>query len=166
MNRNVRRWSVALLTLALLFSSACGTEEAAEAPKGKKLAYANSVTVVEDPDALQKLVDEMYSKDDSGITLEYKGEAFSTDGENFSCYIANAVENKYDMYFGIYADANYTDELFLSDLLRPGTAFDSVKLSRKLEPGDHEVNVAFTQVEEDLETLHAQTFVSMTFTVS
>ena len=64
-----------------------------------KLGYAEGTTVVEDPDALQKAVDEMYAHAaEGGVTLEYKNDARSTDGENFSCYIANAAENRYDMY--------------------------------------------------------------------
>ncbi len=65
-----------------------------------------------------------------GVTLEYKNDARSEDGENFSCYIANAVENAYDMYIQIFADAELTDQLLLTGLLRPGTGHTDRKSTR------------------------------------
>lgn len=129
-----------------------------------KLTYAEGVTMVNDPNALQKAVDEMYA-DDGNITLEYQGSASSTDGETFSCYIANAVENDYDMFIAIYADVELTDQVYLSGLVRPGNAFDEIKLEHPLDQGTNRVYVAFTQVEEDLETIHGQVVVTMDFVV-
>lgn len=132
-----------------------------------KIGYAEGVTVVEDPDAFQKAVDEMYDKAaQPGVGLEYKNDAFSTDGEKFECYIANAASNQYDMYIQIFSDSELTDQLFLSQLLRPGTAFDNITLEHKLDSGDHKVYVAFTQVEDDQQTIHAQVMVTMDFHVS
>lgn len=132
-----------------------------------KIAYAEGVTAVEDPDALQKAVNEMYAKAAEGtVALEYKNDAFSTDGTNFSCYIANSVDNKYDMYLQIFADQELTDQLLLTGLVRPGSAFDNITLEHALDPGTHRVYVAYTQVEEDLETIHAQVFVTMDFHVT
>ncbi len=133
----------------------------------KKIAYAEGTTVVEDPDALQKAVDEMFEKAAEGnIALEYKNDASSTDGETFQCYIANSLKNSYDMYIEIFGDEELTDHLFLSGLIRPGEAFDNIKLEKKLDPGTHRVYVALTQVEEDLATLHAQVMITMDFTVN
>ncbi len=155
-----------LATSLALTATGCKKEKETEEEK-PKIGYAEGVTVVEDPDALQKTVDEMYEKAaEGGVGLEYKNDAFSSDGEKFECYIANAAKNKYDMYIQIFADSGLTDELFLSQLLRPGTAFDNITLEHKLDPGDHRVYVAFTQVEEDLETIHAQVMVTMDFHVT
>ncbi len=165
-----KRLAALLLAVCLLLSlTACGqkTDSAGDEPATPKIAYAEGVTAVEDPDALQKAVDEMYEQArQPGVTLEYKNDARSEDGENFSCYIANAVENAYDMYIQIFADAELTDQLLLTGLLRPGTAFDSITLEHPLDPGTHRVYVAFTQVEEDLATIHAQVMVTMDFTVT
>ena len=145
---------IALLA-AVLFMRSCQAEPAkTDAPEDStpKIGYAQGVTAVEDPDALQKAVDEMYAEAaKGGITLEYKNDASSDDGENFTCYIANAVENKYDMYIQIFADIDLTDH---------------ITLDHALDPGTHEVYVAFTQVEEDLETIHSQVVVTMNFSVS
>lgn len=167
--RITRRILPLLLGLCVILScTACKSsdepEEEDNASKAPKIGYAEGVTVVEDPDALQKAVDEMYEKAaQPGIGLEYKNDAYSTDGVNFECYIANAASNSYDMYIQIFADDTLTDELYLSQLLRPGTAFDKLELNHALEKGDHRVYVAFTQIEEDLETIHAQTMVTMDF---
>ena len=132
-----------------------------------RIGYAEGVTVADDPNALQNAVDEMYAKAAEGsIALEYTNEASSEDGRNFSCYIANAAANRYDMYIDIYSDLDLTDEIYLSGLIRPGYAFRDLTLDNALEPGTHTVYVAFTQVEEDLATIHGQVIVTMDFVVT
>ena len=130
-----------------------------------KIGYAESVIAV-DEDSLQKAVDEMFTADDGQFVTEYKNNAASTDGENFTCYIGNSPLNTYDMYIQIFADNDYTDQIFLSELLRPGTAFDHITLEHPLDPGDHTVYVAFTQVGEDLASIVGQVVVTMDFTVT
>ena len=160
---------IALLA-ALLFMRSCQVESDIMNISDNAtpmIGYAEGVTVVEDPEALQKLVDDMYQKAAEGtIALEYKNEAFSADGKTFSCYIANSVDNRYDMYVQIFADQELTDQLLLTGLIRPGSAFDNIELEHALDAGTHRVYVAFTQVEDDLATIHAQVFVTMDFTVS
>ncbi len=133
-----------------------------------KLAYANEgVTVVDDPDALQKAVDEMYQQVEEGrIALNYQNDAASEDGTNFSCYLGNSPDNRYDAYFVIFADDQLTDQLCLTGLIKPGQAFESLTLTRALDKGVHRLYVAMTQVEEDMQTLHANVVFTMDFTVS
>lgn len=160
---------IAVLIIALFAMRSCAPAETVSIQDGDvpKIGYAEGVTVVADPEALQKAVDEMYAKATEGnIMLEYANDAASTDGETFSCYIANAVENSYDMYIQMFADSALTDQLLLSGLLRPGTAFESITLEHSLDPGTHRVYVAFTQVEEDLATIHGQVMVTMDLTVT
>lgn len=153
-----------VLAVLLFFVLGRGNEPEDDTPK---LAYAEGVTVVEDPDALQKAIDEAYAKAaEGGVALEYKGDASSEDGVNFICYIANAVRNKYDMYIQIFADSELTDQLYLSGLIRPGSAFDHLELEHPLGSGTNTVYCVFTQVEEDLETVHAQVVVTMNFSVA
>ena len=137
-------------------------------PSGFFIQYAEGTTVVEDPDALQKIVDEMSENARKTIGLEYKNEAFSTDGQNFDCYIANAARNNYDMFIAIYADAEMTDQLFLSGLIPPGRAFDHITLNRPLEQGTHTVYIAFSQVEvvDGQQTMRAQALVTLNFHVN
>lgn len=177
LSNRLRKLLAAGLCCAALFSLAgCGTqtaaledeEPAASESSGLKLGYATEgVTVVEDGDALQKAVDEMYAKAaEDGVALEYRNDASSTDGITFDLYLANSKSNKYDMFIDIYADAALTDELYLSDLLAPGMAFSTLTLDRALESGTHRVYVVHTQVEDDWETVHAQVIITMDFTVT
>lgn len=175
-NQPAKRWLVpALLAVVILLLAVVVVvllrkpAESVDSPDGDtpKLAYAEGTTVVTDEDALQKAVDEMYAEAaDEGIPLSFKNDAFSTDGENFECYIANPASSRYDMYIQIFADDALTDQLFLSGLLRPGNAFETIKLDHPLDAGTHRVIVALTQVEDDLETIHAQTMITMDFTMT
>lgn len=134
---------------------------------GLKIGYAEGAVAL-DPEGLQAAIDEMYEKTAEGrIALEYKNDALSSDGQTFACYINNAPSNTYDEFIGIYADAEYTDQLFLSELIRPGTGFDSITLDRALDAGSHLVYVVYTQVsEEDGEqVMRGQTAVTMNFVV-
>jgi hypothetical protein len=175
--RNQTRFTYVLALVACLsvFLSGCVRTvyvqpESAEGAgtAGFHIAYAEGTTAVEDPDALQKIVDEMRENARKTIGLEYKNEAFSVDGQNFDCYIANAARNQYDMFIAIYADAELTDELYLSGLVMPGRAFEHIQLERPLEDGNHLVYVAFSQVEEvdGEQTMRAQALVTMNFHVN
>lgn len=130
------------------------------------IGYEEGVTVVDDPDALQKAVDEAYAlAAEQGVPLEYNNAATSSDGETFDCYIANPVEDKYDMYFQMFADAELTDQLYLSGLIPPGKALREIKLDHKLGKGTNRVYVAFSQVEDDHATMRQQVMVTMDFIV-
>lgn len=153
--------------IMLLLKKDSGSQ--AELQEGFKIGYAvEGVTIIDDQDAFNKTVEDMYANRGEGITLEYQNDAMSKDGKKFSCYLGNAIENAYDMFVAIYADSSYTDELFLSQLIRPGEAFETVTLNRTLEPGNHTVYAAFTQVEtEDGEQkIHGQTVITLSFHVS
>lgn len=169
--RTKKLLSVLLLCTLLCSLAGCGgspQEDTTDNSGGFKIGYASEgVTAVEDGDSLQKAYNEMVEKAKAGIiAVEMRNDAFSTDGIHFSCYIANSVQNSTDMFLAIYADAGLTDRLFLSELLRPGTAFESLTLEHALEPGTHQVYVVQTQVKDDLETIQAQTAFTMNFTVT
>lgn len=117
------------------------------------IGYATEATVMLDEDSLQAAFDEaMKNAAEGSVGLKYKNNAYSTDGVNFECYIANSESNMYDMFLAIYADAEMTDQLFLSGLVPPGSGFENVKLEHALDSGDHTVYVALTQVDTDEET--------------
>lgn len=147
-----------------------GEQHTTVASNGVRIGYASEgVTAVDDPEALSRAVQAMYdAAQEPGISLEYENDAYSEDGINFDCYIANAGVNEYDMFIALYADANYQDELFLSGLLRPGQAFDSVKLNHALNPGDNTVYCAFTQIAEENgeQVIHDQIIITLNFHVN
>ena len=160
-----RRLAVALATLLMLGSLVgCAKQESDTSPK---LSYASEgVTVVDDENALNKAVQEMKEKTKEGaMSLWFKNNAYSADGKNFDCFIGNSQANSYDMFIAIYADDAFTDQLYLSGLIRPGERFEKVTLERALEKGTHTVYVAYTQVESDLQTIHAQSLITMEFVV-
>lgn len=118
-----------------------------------RVGYAAEAKVMLDQDSLQAAVDEALKNAENGnVALEYQNEAFSSDGKTFSCYIANAAENLYDMFLTIYADSALTDQLYLSGLVPPGSGFEEITLDHALDAGDHTVYVAVTQIDTDEET--------------
>lgn len=134
------------------------------------IGYASDgVTVIDDADALQRAVDEAFEEAKKpGIGIEYRNDAYSSDGKDFSCYIGNSANNDYDMFIAIYADDAFEDLLFLSQLIRPGQAFEHITLQRALAPGNYVVNCVYTQVEvvDGEQAIHAQTAVTLNFHVN
>lgn len=117
---------------------------------GMKIGYATEAKVMLDEDSLQAAVDEAWKNAQEGnVALQYQNEAFSSDGKTFSCSIVNAPENLYDMFLTIYADQEMTDQVFLSELVPPGSGFDEITLDHALDTGDHTVYVVVTQVDTD-----------------
>lgn len=115
-----------------------------------RIGYAAEAKVMLDQDSLQAAFDQAVENAAKGnISLQYKNDAFSNDGVNFSCFLVNSQNNMFDMYISIFADAALTDQLYLSGLVPPGSGFEEIKLDRALEPGTHTVYVALCQVETD-----------------
>lgn len=134
-----------------------------------RLEYASEgVIFTEDPDALQKAYDEAVEKSaESVVPLSFRNVATSEDGVNFKCYVANPPRARFDMFVAIYADIEMTDELYMSQLLRPGTAYDSIQLNRVLAPGNHDVYAVFTTLEDvdGEQVIRGQAAVAMEFRV-
>lgn len=130
------------------------------------IGYEEGVTVVDDPDALHKAVDDALAKSqEKGVPIEFSNSARSTDGSKFECYLANPVDAQYDIYIQIFSDVELTDQIYLSGLIPPGKAMRELKLDHSLEAGDHTVYMAYTQVEEDHATIHGQVIVTAVFSV-
>lgn len=175
-----RRWLAPVLVVAAVVLVAAGVgvgvmvgrnaaeAEVAERPtlgEDGRIGYATAGVVATDPETLQDMVDEMYEKaKEPGIALEYKNVMVSEDGVNFDCFIGNSADNAYDMFITIYSDQALTDELYLSELLRPGTRFEKVTFQKKLDPGEYKGYVVYTQVADEkiegqetlTQTIHAQ----------
>lgn len=117
------------------------------------IGYSTEAKVILSQEELQAAANAAWQNAQNGsVALLYEDGAYSDDGINFSCYIVNSPFNAYDMFLAIYADVELTDQLFLSQLVPPGSGFNTLKLSRALEQGDHEVYVVLTQVKTDEET--------------
>lgn len=113
-----------------------------------KIGYSMEAKVLLDQDALQAAADEaIRNARENRIALRYKNDAHSTDGKTFSCLLANSPSNLYDMFITIFADAEMTDQVYLSELVPPGSGFEEITLDRALEKGDHTMTVVLTQVD-------------------
>lgn len=158
------RWVIVILVIALLAAVAAIVFLVTREPKAPpptqqgKIGYSEGAVLLDDSKPVEYTPPE-------AITLDYKGQAVSEDGKTFQCKIANAQENQYDMYIDIYADNALTDQLFLSELFRPGTGFEEITLNRALDPGTHTAYLVFTQVEEDQSTMHNQLVVTIDLVV-
>jgi hypothetical protein len=135
------------------------------------IGYASEAKVLLDQDSLQAAMDKaMANAREGNIALLYKDNAYSTNGTDFDCYIVNSANNAYDMFLTIFADQEMTDELYLSQLVPPGSGFEKITLEHPLDEGDHTVYVALTQVETDEETgeqsVHKQVVHTMDFHVT
>ncbi len=99
------------------------------------------------------------------IALHFAAGATSSDGENFSCTLGNPHGAANDIYFDIYADREFTEEIYLSGLVAPGTQIESFKSGKKFPKGTTDVYLVITTVDDDHETLLMQTTVVLTLIV-
>lgn len=122
--------------------------------------------ILEDPETLQNMVDKMLEKASEGqMALEMQVSAYSQDGNEFTCYLANSVENSYDMYLILYLEETQ-EEICRTGLIPIGGRLENFTTVKKLEPGSHTCTLTFVQVEEDKETIHAQVNVGLELIVN
>jgi ABC-type Na+ efflux pump permease subunit len=121
--------------------------------------------VATDPVTLQELYDKMLEEAKEGtMALEMQTEASSSNGTDFSCYIANAINNKYDMFVVIYNDETQ-EEIYRSGLIPVGSRIESFTSSKKFEPGTYVGTIVYNQVEDDHATIHSQVNIGLNLNV-
>jgi hypothetical protein len=141
--------AAAVVVLAVVIAAAVILNQ----PKDTGIGYSTEAKVLVTQEDIDKAAAEALANAENGdVALSYQNDAFSNDGSNFDCRIMNSTGNKFDMFLTIYSDLNLSDELFLSQLVPPGSGFENITLEHPLENGDHTVYVAFTQVKNDEET--------------
>jgi len=139
--------------------------EAPTAPDGNVFDYDTSA-VATDEDSLAKALEDMANKAKEGtMTLRMKTTASSTDGLNFSCALANAPDNRYDMFMTLYLDET-GEELYKSGLIPLGMEINSFQVNRQLAPGTYEATLVYSQVNDDKTTIHSTVNVGLTLSVS
>lgn len=133
--------------------------------KGSVIGYESDI-VLDDPQSLQDKINNMIQQVAEGnISLELKNQAVSSNGEIFGCYIANAIENTYDIYLTISLDST-GEELYRSGLIPAGGRIEKFTSSKKLGTGTYLTTLTFHQVEDDHITEHAAAYVEYTLVVS
>ena len=147
-----QKWIVILLAALIVM---LGVILAVVLLRGRSIpiGYSADAKVMLDQNSLQAAYDQASKNAAEGtIGLRYQNDAYSSNGEDFTCRILNSSSNIYDMFLTIYADAEMTDQIFLSGLVPPGSGFENITLDRALEKGDHMVYVVLTEVETNAET--------------
>ncbi len=145
-----------------------GNRDEAEEPVGAEspTGYQYEANIVlDDPETLQQKVNEMLEKVGEGqMSIEMQTESYSDDGQLFSCYLANALENSYDMFVVITEDATQ-EEVYRSGLIPLGGRIETFQTKSKLGEGTHVCTVTYVQVEDDHSTIHAQVNIGLNLVV-
>lgn len=160
--------TVLLSILAIAAATAVILSQKQELPAvspGPAAQYESNI-ILDDPRSLQDAVDEMIAKAKEGqMKLEMKMEAYSRDGENFSCFLSNAQGNQYEMYLVLYLDETQ-EEIYRSGLIPLGARIEEFTTARKLEQGTYACTLEYNQVKEDKTTVQATVNVGLTLKVS
>jgi len=134
-------------------------------PEGNLFEYDNSAVAI-DEDSLSKALDALADKvKDGNMNISMKTTATSSDGSNFACKLANAPENRYDMFMTLYLD-DTGEEIYKSGLIPLGMEIETFQTNRKLDPGNYEATLVYTQVNDDKATVHATVSVGLTLQVT
>lgn len=130
-----------------------------------KIQYQQGIIAV-DQEELQNAYNEALEKTKNGyITLTFNNWAESSNGKDFECYLGNAEENTYDVYFDMYLDSTLSQRILLTGLIPPGSGIDTFTSEVRLDPGEYEAVLVLTQVEDDHSTIHMQTSVQINLIV-
>lgn len=117
-------------------------------------------------DDLQAAFDKAVEKVKDGyVTLAFENKAESDNGKDFTCYLGNSEENTYDLFFSIYMDSTFSQQILLTGLVPPGKGINKFTSDIDLDPGTYEAVLVLSQVEDDHITLHSQTNVQLTLIV-
>ena len=143
-----------------------GSDISTKSDNGVPILDYDDSAVALTPEDLEKQFSEMQDKVNAGqVSLEFQNAAFSENGTDFTCYLANSESNTEDMYFNIYRDGSFSEQIYLSGLLPPGKVIGSFQSEIHFDPGKYEVVVLFTTVSNDHKTITSQTPVVITLEV-
>lgn len=130
-----------------------------------KIKY-DEAAVALDEDELKKQFGEALKKAEEGqIALRYKNIAYSNDGVHFSCDIGNSPANTNDLYFNIYTDTSFEEQILLTGLVPPGQGITEFESEIPFEPGTYDAVLIFTRVADDQSTILGQAKVTYTLVV-
>lgn len=142
-----------------------GKEEAAPVDNDKPtvglINYEQGVIGVDVENFQEEFDRAVREMQESSIGLVFNNYATSDDGVSFKCYIGNAEANTKDMYFNIYKDTSFSEQILLTGLIPPGSGIDTFESEIDLEPGTYEAVLVLTQVDDDHSTILGQTNVEI-----
>ena len=92
-------------TVAVVMLLNRDTGEPVVNPDGLQIGYASEgVTILDEADAQQQAINDLL-RGGSGLSIDYKSDAYSANGKDFECYIGNSDVNSEDMYIQICSDS-------------------------------------------------------------
>lgn len=154
-----------LVTVIVLLLNKDEKPDQVDKPTGGLINYQPGVIGVDVESFQEKFDQAVRDMQNSSIGLVFNNYAISNDGVNFKCYIGNAEGNTKDMYFNIYKDTSFSEQILLTGLIPPGSGIDTFESEIDLDPGTYEAVLVLTQVDDDHSTLLAQTNVQITLYV-
>lgn len=155
-----------LVTVIVLLLNKDEKPNQVDQPTGGLIDYQPGVIGV-DVDDFQAAFDQaVRDMQNSSIGIVFNNYAESSDGINFKCYLGNAAGNGKDVYFNIYKDSSFSEQILLTGLIPPGSGIDTFESEIDLEPGEYEAVLVLTKVDDDHSTILAQTNVQITLRVS
>lgn len=154
-----------LVTVIVLLLNKDEKPNQVDQPTGGLINYQPGVIGVDVESFQEKFDQAVRDMQNSSIGLVFNNYAISNDGVNFKCYIGNAEGNTKDMYFNIYKDTSFSEQILLTGLIPPGSGIDTFESEIDLDPGTYEAVLVLTQVDDDHSTLLAQTNVQITLYV-
>ena len=138
-----------------------------EKEKNPLVLEYDGAAVALDEDSLSEQYNKLQEKASEGnVAIEMQNVAYSDDGINFTCYLANSSSNTEDMFLNIYTDGTLSEQVYLSGLLAPGTVIENFTSEVKFDTGNYDTVVLFTTVADDHETMTSQTPIVLTLQVN
>lgn len=150
---------------AVVFLMKKDTEPIPEEGGNVMIQYDQAAVALDEDAFRQQFGDAMKKAEEGQIALRYKNIAYSNDGVNFTCDIGNSPANTKDLYFNIYTDTTFEEQILLTGLVPPGQGITEFKSEIPFEPGEHEAVLVFTKVEDDHATMLGQAKVTYTLVV-
>lgn len=129
------------------------------------IQYDGAAVALSEDEFNKQYADALKKAEEGQIALRYRNVAYSEDGVNFACDIANSPANDKDVYFNIYTDATFTEQILLTGLVPPGQGITEFQSEIPFEPGEHTAVLVFTKVDDDHSTMLGQAKVTYTLVV-
>lgn len=153
------------ITAAVLFMKNDKEPVPDEGNKNFMIQYDEAAVALDEDELKKQFGDALKKAEEGQIALRYKNVAYSTDGVNFTCDIGNSTANTKDLYFNIYTDSTFEEQILLTGLVPPGQGITEFTSEIPFEPGTHEAVLVFTRVDDDHSTMLGQAKVTYSLVV-
>lgn len=152
------------ITVFALFANqnSSGRGESETGLSSGTIPYETNIGIIKPGQNLSEILKE---DAENRIPLQFATNAVSSNGVDFVCKLGNPEGAIYDVYFDMYTDADFTDQIYLSGLVPPGSQIESFTTNRTFPQGNTEIVLVITQVADDHKTITGQVPISLTLVV-